>query len=91
MKQFPVSSTTFTTSVSWNLNNFLLSLFRKTPLTIDRNKQLNYVWKVSGLFAYSKSALINLSTLPIGKIQKLESVEQFKLMENQININTTSQ
>jgi 3-deoxy-manno-octulosonate cytidylyltransferase (CMP-KDO synthetase) len=72
-----------------NKSNEILSLFRKTPLTVDRNKQLNYVWKVSGLFAYSKSALINLSTLPIGNIQKLESIEQFKLMENQININTT--
>ena len=72
-----------------NKSNKILSLFRKTPLTVDKKDQLKYVWKVSGLFAYSKSALTNLSKLPIGKIQKLESIEQLKLIENQLDISTT--
>ncbi len=72
-----------------NKSNEIITLFRKTPLTANKKNQLNYVWKVSGLFAYSKLALINLSTLPMGKIQKLESIEQLKLIENQLDISTT--
>lgn len=71
-----------------NRENEILSLFRKSPLTIDKIKQLKHVWKVSGLFVYSKTTLIKLSTKSIGKMQALESIEQFKLMENKINIKT---
>jgi 3-deoxy-manno-octulosonate cytidylyltransferase (CMP-KDO synthetase) len=35
-----------------NDDNEILSLFRTSPLTIEKKNQLKHVWKVSGLFVY---------------------------------------
>jgi hypothetical protein len=69
-------------------NNNVISLFRNTPLTCEKKIQLKHVYKVSGLFAYYKSTLSKILTIPTGKIQEIELIEQFKLIENDIQIKT---
>jgi 3-deoxy-manno-octulosonate cytidylyltransferase (CMP-KDO synthetase) len=69
-------------------NNNVISLFRNTPLTCEKKIQLKHVYKVSGLFAYYKSTLSKILMIPTGKIQEIELIEQFKLIENDIQIKT---
>jgi 3-deoxy-manno-octulosonate cytidylyltransferase (CMP-KDO synthetase) len=68
----------------------IYSIFRKSPLTCNTNEQMALVSKICGLFAVSKSALIDISSRENTRLQKAESIEQIKFIEYGYSIKSLS-
>jgi 3-deoxy-manno-octulosonate cytidylyltransferase (CMP-KDO synthetase) len=63
-------------------DNKILYLFRKTPSFSDFESQKMYIRKILGIIAYQKDFLIDLTKLNPTKIERIESIEQMRIIEN---------
>ena len=59
----------------------IYSIFRKSPLTSNIEKQVSLVSKICGLFALSKSAMNEICHNENSPLQIAESIEQLKFIE----------
>ncbi|HNW99855.1 MAG TPA: 3-deoxy-manno-octulosonate cytidylyltransferase [Candidatus Cloacimonadota bacterium] len=55
------------------------------PYDRDNTGKVTY-WKHIGVYAYRKQTLLRFITLPQGKIERIESLEQLRMLENGIRI-----
>lgn len=64
-------------------NNFAL-YFSRAPIPFFRDNKikLNYVFKHIGIYAYRKDFLIKFSQLPVSSLEKIEKLEQIRVLEN---------
>lgn len=60
--------------------------FSRTAIPFNRDGQPTEYWKHLGLYAYRKQALERFATLPPGKLEQIERLEQLRLLENGIDI-----
>ena len=65
-----------------NKNNIIQFCYRKTPFKSDYIVQKEVVKKLQGLLSFEKSFLLNLAKTEESFIEKNESIEQMKLIEN---------
>lgn len=66
----------------------VIALFRKSPSTADPKLQMNLIFKVLGIFIFEANTLRNLSKTKIQPMEKLESIEQLRIQEIGITLNT---
>jgi 3-deoxy-manno-octulosonate cytidylyltransferase (CMP-KDO synthetase) len=71
-----------------NTQGKILDMFRASPLTSALKNQKMLMYKVLGLFAMSTSLLQNSRNMKTTPLQASESIEQLKLLENLIPIQT---
>lgn len=69
----------------------ILFMFRRPPLSELSITQIPHFYKVLGLFAVSKSLLHELPKLQASPIEKFESIEQMRLIENSIEVRSLTQ
>lgn len=55
------------------------------PYDRDKTQQVTY-WKHIGVYAYLKKTLLRFVAIPQGKLERIESLEQLRLLENGIPI-----
>ena len=60
----------------------VLYCFRRSPNLSDFSLQKDFVRKMLGIIAYRKDFLLRLTTLPATPIEKAESIEQMRIIEN---------
>ncbi|MBH09536.1 MAG: 3-deoxy-manno-octulosonate cytidylyltransferase [Candidatus Marinimicrobia bacterium] len=63
----------------------ILYCFRKSPSYGDINQQKSYIRKILGIIAFRKSVLIKLANLKPTTIEKVEFIEQMRIIENRYN------
>lgn len=56
--------------------------FRRSPSTAPFADQQGYIRKVLGLIAYRRDYLLELSVMPPGVVETLESIEQMRIVES---------
>ena len=64
-----------------DVNNHIISCFRKTPVFSEFSKFKNILFKIQGLIAYEANFLRELVNLNETTFSKLESIEQMKSIE----------
>jgi 3-deoxy-manno-octulosonate cytidylyltransferase (CMP-KDO synthetase) len=62
-------------------NSEIISIFRKSPLTAEISLQMEFVYKICGLFAVTRGALSLMAKLPATPLEMCESIEQLKFLE----------
>lgn len=67
---------------SVSISNEFLYCFRKSPSYASFHDQCIYTRKVNGLMAFRKDFLLSLIQLPQHTIEKIESIEQMKIIES---------
>lgn len=60
----------------------ILYCFRRSPNFGDFETQKGFVRKMLGIIAYRKDFLLELTGLPVSPIEKAESIEQMRILEN---------
>lgn len=67
-------------------NNYAL-YFSRSPIPFNRdgNEEVTY-FKHIGVYAYRKQALLDFVKLPMGKLEKIEKLEQLRFLENEYRI-----
>lgn len=60
----------------------ILYCFRRSPNFSDFETQKSFVRKMLGIIAYRKDFLLELNCLPVSPIEKAESIEQMRILEN---------
>lgn len=60
----------------------ILYCFRRSPNFSDFRTQKRFVRKMLGIIAYRKDFLLKLTCLPTSPIEKAESIEQMRILEN---------
>lgn len=60
----------------------ILYCFRRSPNFSDFDTQKAFVRKMLGIIAYRKDFLLELTGLPASPIEKAESIEQMRILEN---------
>ena len=60
----------------------ILYCFRRSPNFSDFETQKGFVRKMLGIIAYRKDLLLELTGLPVSPIEKAESIEQMRILEN---------
>ena len=69
-------------------DNRILYCYRNNPSFISDPLQLSYIRKMLGVIAFNKEFLINLSKIEQSQIEKTESIEQMKIIENGFIVNS---
>ncbi|MEE8056603.1 MAG: NTP transferase domain-containing protein [Pseudomonadales bacterium] len=64
----------------------IMYCFRRSPCFSDFNVQQTFIRKILGLIAYRKDFLLELTTLPIAKVEAAELIEQMRIIENGFNL-----
>jgi 3-deoxy-manno-octulosonate cytidylyltransferase (CMP-KDO synthetase) len=64
-----------------DLNGFIMSIFRKSPLTSNYEQQMKIIKKICGLFAVSSLAMKVICESASTPIEICESIEQMKYLE----------
>jgi 3-deoxy-manno-octulosonate cytidylyltransferase (CMP-KDO synthetase) len=62
--------------------------FSRCPIPYDRGQGSVY-WKHLGLYVYRRDFLLSYSSLPVGPLEKSESLEQLRALENGYRIRVT--
>jgi 3-deoxy-manno-octulosonate cytidylyltransferase (CMP-KDO synthetase) len=62
-------------------NDRILFLFRKSPLIGPNPDQLSCIKKICGVFAVSKSALVQICQAESSRLEKSQSIEQLRYLE----------
>ncbi|MCB1119440.1 MAG: 3-deoxy-manno-octulosonate cytidylyltransferase [Chlamydiia bacterium] len=75
-------STTGTSVVFDNQRNALYFSKALIPFIRSEQQESLTVWRHIGLYAYRREALITLTQLPEGKLEKTEKLEQLRALEN---------
>ena len=73
---------------SINEEDQILYCFRRSPSYLPKIKQMNYIRKMLGVIGYKKEILEAIPTLRKSMIEKLESIEQMRLISNNLSINS---
>ena len=60
----------------------ILYCFRRSPSHSDIDEQRSYIRKILGIIAFRKSTLIKLAALKPTPIEKMEFIEQMRIIEN---------
>ena len=60
----------------------ILYCFRRSPNFSDFESQKTFVRKMLGIIAYRKDFLLKLTSLPMSSIERAESIEQMRILEN---------
>jgi len=60
--------------------------FSRSPIPYFHKKKENYPLKHVGIYAYTKETLLKFGSLPKGELEEIESLEQLRLLENEIRI-----
>ena len=76
---------------SLNTKGRILYFFRKSPSLSNSKEQFKYIKKVQGLIAYRKEILLEIAKKPISIAERLESIEQIRILENEFNIYSVHQ
>ena len=62
--------------------------FSRSPLPYERNKNQASTYAHIGLYVYKRDALLNMSKLPQSDLEKAESLEQLRALQNGMKIKT---
>lgn len=71
-----------------NLNGFAL-YFSRSKIPYERNSGIAQFWGHLGIYGYKREALIKMTTLPQSPLEKTESLEQLRALENGMKIKTS--
>jgi 3-deoxy-manno-octulosonate cytidylyltransferase (CMP-KDO synthetase) len=71
-----------------SVNNKIIYCFRKSPITADFEVSQSFVKKIHGIIAYRKDFLLNLVEMPLSNVEKNESIEQMRIIENGFILNS---
>ena len=63
-------------------NDRILYCFRRSPSTAPFEKQVTYIRKILGLFAFTRGALLNVAAAPTSVVELNESIEQMRIIES---------
>ena len=63
--------------------------FSRSPLPFQEKQNFSYFWKHIGMYGFDAKLLPRLQSLPISSLEKQESLEQLRWLENGIPIQTT--
>lgn len=69
-----------------NSEGRILYCFRRSPSYATKDKQIFYMRKMLGVICYRKEVLLNISNLEQCNIEKLESIEQIRMISNNFSI-----
>lgn len=64
----------------------IMYCFRRTPCFSSFATQKTFVRKMLGLIAYRKDFLMRLTSLPVSPIERAESIEQMRIIENAFDL-----
>lgn len=64
--------------------------FSRSPLPYERNKNQADTFAHIGLYVYRREALLNMSKLPQSDLEKAESLEQLRALQNGMKIKTAT-
>ena len=70
------------------MNKDVIALFRKSPLTSKSKTQMQLIYKVLGMFLFESNTLSQIAKQPIQPLEKTELIEQLRLQEIGITINS---
>ena len=57
--------------------------FSRATIPYDRDGQGSAIyWKHLGLYAYRRNALLRFAQLPVGQLERIERLEQLRLLEH---------
>ena len=71
-----------------DLNGFAL-YFSRSKIPYERNSGIAQFWGHLGIYGYKREALIKMTTLPQSPLEKTESLEQLRALENGMKIKTS--
>lgn len=69
-----------------SMNGRIMYCFRRSPCFSPFDAQKTFVRKMLGLIAYRKDFLMRLTSFPASPIERAESIEQMRMIENAFNI-----
>lgn len=64
----------------------IIMMFRTIPMRHQSEEDFKLFYKVLGLFSYSQDLLNRVSKLEFSPFEKVESIEQMRLIENDVDI-----
>ncbi len=64
----------------------IIMMFRTIPMKHQSEEDFKLFYKVLGLFSYSKELLKRVSKFEFSPFEKVESIEQMRLIENDVDI-----
>jgi len=70
------------------MDKHVIALFRKSPLTSKSKTQMQLIYKVLGMFLFESNTLSQIARQPIQPLEKTELIEQLRLQEIGITINS---
>ncbi len=62
--------------------------FSRSPIPFERSQKANAFYKHLGLYAYTKDFLFTYTNLPQSQLEKVESLEQLRVLEHGFKIKT---
>jgi len=62
--------------------------FSRSPIPYERNKNESSTFAHIGLYVYRREALLNMSKLPQSNLERAESLEQLRALQNGMKIKT---
>ncbi len=71
---------------SINSEGRILYCFRRSPSYASKDKQIFYMRKMLGVIGYRKEVLLHISNLEQCYIEKFESIEQIRMIANNLSI-----
>jgi len=69
-------------------NNGYAMYFSRSPIPYERNKNQTDTFAHIGLYVYRREALLSMSGLPQSNLEKAESLEQLRALQNGMKIKT---
>ncbi|MCQ2957615.1 MAG: 3-deoxy-manno-octulosonate cytidylyltransferase [Candidatus Gastranaerophilales bacterium] len=71
-------------------NNGYAMYFSRSPIPYERNKNIASTFAHIGLYVYRREALLKMSELPQSVLEKAESLEQLRALQNGMKIKTAT-
>lgn len=71
-----------------DLNGFAL-YFSRSKIPYERNTEIAEFWGHLGIYGYKRDALFKMTSLPQSPLEKTESLEQLRALENGMKIKTS--
>lgn len=69
-------------------NNGYAMYFSRSPIPYERNKNVSDTFAHIGLYVYRRETLLKMSQLPQSNLEKAESLEQLRALQNGMKIKT---
>ena len=64
--------------------------FRRSPCYTSSQNQFSFIRKILGLIAFRKDFLTTFDQLPLSRVEKYESIEQMRIIENGFSLMSVS-